>query len=313
MRRGAQGLEVLKGAAAKTLFPYPTNLLHGDYIAVGDELRVGGYDSPKVSVRAALKHGGDKAPKPVLVQSPHDGSIHEVVALSAVRKLGKALQRSKEQAKKKAAKGGDDSKLSKKERQQLLARRQEKLKQRIADETVEAVAAAVAQAAEASWKKLPFTRMRDQAAQLHALARIGVGAALLDDAYRFDVVAVRRGWVSASDLSARVVSVETVFAEKLPLMATAEVLGVLAEVRALEWWHDKSSAAFASFYPAASLRELLESLGVDEKAIRAQVEKRVRQEEAAKEAAAVAPKEKADKTAGAGAKGTKGKGRRRAA
>lgn len=306
----AQGLHVLKGNAAKTIFPYPNSpqAVHGDYIEVGAELRVGDYDSPKVSVRAALQHGGDKAPKPVLVQSPHDGSIHEVVPKDAVRKLAKALQRSK--AKKKATKGGDESKLSKKERQQLLARRVEELKQRISQETVKAVAAAAAEAAVSSWKKLPFSRMQEQSTQLHALARIVLaGALLMGDDEPMDV-AVRRGWVAAND--PHQADLEGSFSEKLALMGTAEVLGVLAELSALQWERvTQVVARRGGFHPVTVTRELLESLGVDEKAVRAHVEGRVRQEEAAKQAAESAPEEKAPKKAAS--KASKGKGRRRAA
>jgi len=143
-----------------------------------------------------------------------------------------------------------------------------------------------------------------------ALARIALADGLLMGDNNPVDVAVRRGWVAETD--PHQADLEGIFSKKLSLMGTAEVLGLLAELYFLNWQAPGQVASRGGFHPVTITRELLEGLGVDEKAIRAEVEKRVRAEEVAKAAAAAAavPEEKAKKKPGA--KASKGKGRRAA-
>lgn len=81
-----QGLEVIAAKDAKKLFPYRHSGLDShQYVPVDGQVR----DSKHlaVSVATVLKSAGDQAPKPILVQSPYDGSIHQVVKREAVEKL----------------------------------------------------------------------------------------------------------------------------------------------------------------------------------------------------------------------------------
>lgn len=142
-----QGLEVIAGKDAKKLFPYAHSGVDSTkFVPVDGQVRDSKYQA--VSVAAVLKSAGDQAPKPVLVQSPHDGSIHEVVKRDAVEKLVTKRAAAKTRGKNKRA--ADDPKAAKAVREERLRQKEAERTGKINEEYARLLGERIASATEAA-------------------------------------------------------------------------------------------------------------------------------------------------------------------
>ncbi len=269
-----KGLEVLPAARAAKLWPYKNNPhnLDSGYVTLDEKVFVG--SGAGVQVKAALAHAPDKAPRPVLAQNPHTGLAVELLPRQAVEKLARSLAASKEAR----ARRGDETTLTKAERQERLKRQQAALQARVNGELMLVLADAVASAAEARWAVLAGNTGQ-LGGELHALARCVMDR--VSHEARCDA-ALRRRWAEKRSEA----DYETFWGNVAKLEAL-QAIGLAAELLV---WHAKDwLPGILDLKERARHRDfdridrpvlnLLEELGVDGRGLRAQVEKRLREEQ----------------------------------